>query len=159
MAATMLARTAVAASLAALMTASPAAAAVVVPGGSITVTGEARPYEALEFGVAGADVYRVTLTIGGMANPFALYRLNEPGVLTGDYAAIPLTSGSYYLLPQFAVEPSGFAYSFTVASVAAPVPEPAAWLLLILGFGACGAALRRARSDAARRLVQAGAQR
>lgn len=34
----------------------------------------------------------------------------------------------------------------TQASVAAPVPEPATWAMLILGFGAAGAALRRRRA-------------
>jgi hypothetical protein len=33
-----------------------------------------------------------------------------------------------------------------IASEAAPVPEPAAWALMIAGFGLAGAALRRRRT-------------
>ena len=37
-------------------------------------------------------------------------------------------------------------YTLNVTQLAAAVPEPGAWALLILGFGAVGAALRRART-------------
>ena len=39
--------------------------------------------------------------------------------------------------------------AFLASNIAAPVPEPATWALMILGFGTAGAALRRRRNEAA----------
>ncbi|MGH6997569.1 MAG: PEPxxWA-CTERM sorting domain-containing protein [Phenylobacterium sp.] len=43
-----------------------------------------------------------------------------------------------------------FDYSFTVTRLT-PIPEPSTWMMLILGFGVLGAALRRHRAGSARR--------
>jgi hypothetical protein len=43
------------------------------------------------------------------------------------------------------VDFSGSAYTDSIAIAAAPIPEPAAWGLLIVGFGSVGALLRRRR--------------
>ncbi len=50
-------------------------------------------------------------------------------------------SGEAYVDPVFSIAP-GF-NGYTLQSSLAPVPEPASWLLLIMGFAATGIALRR----------------
>lgn len=52
---------------------------------------------------------------------------------------VGLTDGTQLLAYQFA----------GVNAIATPAPEPAAWLLMILGFGAIGGALRRRQAGAA----------
>ena len=48
------------------------------------------------------------------------------------------------------VNPNRIAASMVVSAAAAGVPEPATWGLMILGFGATGAALRRRQSITAK---------
>ncbi len=90
-------------------------------GGSVTLTG----YDAA--GVAtgafllnfnnGYDVY----TVGGL----------------GNFAGIQFSATN---------DPAGVRYmNFSYESIRGGVPEPAAWTMLILGFGAVGTALRRTR--------------
>lgn len=48
-------------------------------------------------------------------------------------------------------------YTFRITQVStAPIPEPATWAMLIVGFGLAGSALRRARGRSAPRLSAAG---
>lgn len=90
-------------------------------GGSVTLTGYnaagvATGSQLLNF-IDGYNVY----SIGGL----------------GNFAGILFSANN---------DPSGVRYmNFSYESIAGGVPEPAAWVLLILGFGAAGTALRSKR--------------
>jgi len=56
----------------------------------------------------------------------------------GSTPVIPETPGPVVVVPETPVTPG-----VTTPPVPAPIPEPASWALMILGFGATGAALRR----------------
>ena len=94
------------------------------------------------------------LNANTVVNPFVIETGATPGgtvlgsSVSGGFASglrLNLAAGTYNL--YVANTTRGEALSGT-ASVAAAVPEPAAWALLILGFGAVGAARRRARGSA-----------
>jgi hypothetical protein len=76
-------------------------------------------------------------------NSFAPYFL-DPAF--ANITQFTLTGGSEGLSKFFA-----FDNVVLGAAVSGAVPEPAAWLLMILGFGAAGAALRRRHADQAGR--------
>lgn len=75
-----------------------------------------------------------------------------------DLSAIStMTAAGSFSLRQFdAANPYGFDWAFgqfrvdhlTIAAANSTVPEPAAWALLVAGFGLVGAALRRTRGNA-----------
>ena len=55
----------------------------------------------------------------------------------------PVTAGQYELRLQGTGRNLNASYSGTLNFIAAAVPEPATWLMMILGFGFVGGALRR----------------
>ncbi len=68
--------------------------------------------------------------VGGLGSFLAYTEQGEEAV------SLTLTASQLVVAPPAAAPPTG------------GVPEPAAWALMILGFGAAGAALRRARAHA-----------
>jgi hypothetical protein len=81
--------------------------------------------------------------------------LSASGVGDGDFGTLPAGMVGFGTLSQFREFDAGFVgFSFdsradllvsSVAMTSDAVPEPAIWGLMILGFGATGAALRRRR--------------
>lgn len=93
--------------------------------------------------VAG-DEFQLLLN-GSVVTPTSV----TPGLFTYTYTGIVLAAGVNIfdinvtaLAPGF--ESGGASYSFSALTGGA-VPEPSAWALMILGFGAVGASLRRSR--------------
>jgi hypothetical protein len=92
------------------------------------------------------------LTINGFAAPFGSL-VGEIGTGPGSYRLL----GTHFVGPAWAAGPLTLFYwdSFTpdnsgsVAVTITAIPEPAAWSLMILGFGATGALLRRRRAAVA----------
>ncbi|HEX8535146.1 MAG TPA: PEPxxWA-CTERM sorting domain-containing protein [Allosphingosinicella sp.] len=58
----------------------------------------------------------------------------------------PLGNEAYYTPLGGYTDADNANLAWRISSVAAGAPEPAAWAMMILGFGAVGASLRRARS-------------
>lgn len=92
----------------------------------------------------GADVeftqfrFYISANGGGLAafitgDGFSLF---GPQLFSGPTAAPTFTPGAYVLTDSL----GGGDYALTIGNA---VPEPASWALLILGFGAVGAVLRR----------------
>lgn len=66
---------------------------------------------------------------------------------TGPVLYTGSTADPVFNLGTFQLQPFGFGvkggYTVTIAAVAAAVPEPATWAMMILGFGLVGYAVRR----------------
>jgi len=69
---------------------------------------------------------------GGLGNPGGLTPQNGPSPLATGPTNLPNPSGPVNTITPATTPPGGIA-----------VPEPASWALMILGFGAIGAAMRR----------------
>jgi len=103
--------------------------------------------------VAGQE-YRILfslMTDGGNPSSFSatfgtatlLSLTNPPASPMTDYAISALaTSNSTTLSFQFRDDP-GFAFLDSISVV--PVPEPSTWMMMLLGFGTIGLAMRRRR--------------
>lgn len=68
----------------------------------------------------------------------------DNSIFTGTPAAPTFLTGSYSLRGAFVGSPP-LNYRLTISQVDAAVPEPATWMLLLLGFGGAGLSIRRAR--------------
>jgi len=84
--------------------------------------------------------FDVTNFINGLSAPFAGFRLVTPNNIGADLFGSTHTSSPASL-------------TFTLASPAGSVPEPASWALMIVGFTLAGAALRRGRKSGSALLV------
>lgn len=97
---------------------------------------------------------------GGLQIPFSIIKTsltgkvnnvtttNPDGIELGSLAGATLAPGTYTLHitgKAFGTRGTG-SYAGTLDFIATPAPEPAAWALMILGFGAIGFAMRRQRS-------------
>lgn len=101
------------------------------------------------FGNAGADMFILAGLAGGLYSfnlgmedfnlSFFLYRPAPPILYYSD------GSGKYYDTANVSLSQSGPGPYF----VQSDAPEPATWGLMVLGFGAVGAGLRRRRTKAA----------
>lgn len=99
----------------------------------------------------GSGPAEITLSGGTTqtrTSPFELSIFTGTGTILGsptvDPASITLSSG--FVTGQSLVsKATSFRITYTYDPVAAPVPEPASWALMIAGFGLAGAALRRRR--------------
>lgn len=95
---------------------------------------------------SGANVFVTVTTLGGV--------FNWIGYSDGATFAYDLQDLSSYVdvigLSLSSSDPYGLAYDdFRFDAAARGVPEPAAWALMIVGFGLAGGALRRHRAIAA----------
>ena len=52
----------------------------------------------------------------------------------------------YYGLLSSNTDINGYADGITATAQVAPVPEPSTWMMMLVGFGAAGAAMRRSRA-------------
>ena len=93
----------------------------------------------------GKDVDFTSIMLDG----FAFYQVGfDPSAETWQLDPVYLTAGSHTITVMGSITgPGGGAYSGTV-NVAPPVPEPATWAMMLLGFGAVGFAMRRRRRPA-----------
>lgn len=99
----------------------------------------------------GSGPANITLSGGTTqtrTSPFELGIFTGVGTILGsptvDPASITLSSG--FVTGQSLVsKATSFRITYTYDPVAAPVPEPASWALMIAGFGLAGVALRRRR--------------
>lgn len=82
--------------------------------------------------------------IGGNPDPFnfGTYSTSLSAFYGHDSAGI----WQLYLLDQYDGD-KGQMNGATLSLSTAAVPEPSGWMLMMLGFGACGTALRRSRSE------------
>lgn len=84
----------------------------------------------ISFGTGLASAFQIS----GTANPFAQFAGNP--VFTGPLTAPVFTAGIYRF--------TGFSNgTLTVSALAAAVPEPATWAMMIVGMGVIGGAMRR----------------
>jgi hypothetical protein len=71
-----------------------------------------------------------------------LIATNGPQLYTGPESSPTVLTGTFALTSQFSPSRN---YTLTITDLAAAVPEPASWALMLIGFGATGAALRSRR--------------
>ncbi len=114
------------------------------PGLGFTFTNSSDAFAALDAILARSEV--ATLDPARDYMILVPYALLDPDTF--------LTVGAGFLFPRgdygvpIATDFSGAAYTFATFERVA-VPEPAAWMLMLLGFGALGGAVRRRRAPAA----------
>lgn len=96
--------------------------------------------------IGGNDTtYRNAITPAGALSEVSFsFNLEEPfDYIQGDFRYVGgtrIVGGAIDFLSAGPVN-----YTVTISQLGAAVPEPAAWGLMILGFGAIGAAMRRSR--------------
>jgi Protein of unknown function (DUF642)/PEP-CTERM motif len=90
-----------------------------------------------------------TLTLGGSSFPvsYTVIGSNSSSNMQWQQVSYTFLAGSSSALLSLAGSPANGPYGLAVDnfSIAAAVPEPASWLMMILGFGLVGAGLRRRR--------------
>ena len=99
----------------------------------------------------GVGPAQITLSGGTSqtrSSPFELAIFTGVGTILGspttDPANIMLSSG--FVTEQSLVsKATSFKITYTYDPVLAPIPEPASWAMMIVGFGAAGAVIRRRR--------------
>jgi hypothetical protein len=113
-----------------------------------------RPSQEISVYVGSLDSYN-TITFGGAGGSFTGGQL---ATMTTGQDSGNQTSGASngrfifdFSAPVTSVTFTSGANAFEVASVAGVVPEPAAWALMLVGFGGLGMALRGGRSVSGRR--------
>lgn len=87
---------------------------------------------------------------GGFVIPGSVIDLTGAQLFSGARSSPILLQG------QFSLTGVGnqSTYTLNVRQATAPVPEPSTWLLLMVGFGAVGAALRRTRVNPAQLAIR-----
>ena len=159
-----------AAIIAALAATSASAVTIVVPGGPFSLANPLATFPGTD--LDKADTYDFTFTVGAPTGTLATIQIQAQAQKTGDNETIQFalysgspgsgsflatsssgtnaniefnpSSGSYYVevTPAYIKEgASGEALSGTI--LISSVPEPAAWALMMVGFGGLGATLRR----------------
>ena len=128
---------------------SPTQITYTVPGSTTPITTELRvngagPSFFTAFNQGGISLLR--LPQGPTLQP----RFFGPQLFTGPTSAPVFTPGTFALTTEPRNNPSvpdmrDFNYTITIAPLAAAVPEPATWAMLVLGFGVVGFALRKRR--------------
>lgn len=98
----------------------------------------------------GGDPIRTgTVTFGGVSMPFAYSDSNSlSNMMWAPYSFTFIASGSSDLLSFAADGSAGCCYGPALdnVSLAAAVPEPATWAMMLLGLGAIGFGMRRRKS-------------
>jgi len=102
-----------------------------------TFEGTARTAESIAFNVASYDG-GLTIQLGSTFRNFF-----GAALFTGTTAAPTFRTGSFALLED---GDATLASTLTIGEVAAPIPEPAGWALMMAGFGIVGYAMRRRRA-------------
>lgn len=96
------------------------------------------------FNLPTGVIFSVLLEAGGAFINNPTDRFSGPGAFSASVDPPSLIS----IDPTFAAQNPGFSLAINSGSAAPGVPEPSAWALMIAGFGAAGAALRRRRAEA-----------
>lgn len=126
----------------------------VLAGGSATYT-FAAPVSSFQFDWGSIDTYN-TLTINGTSQAIVVPGSNFINPANGDQIAagtngrFTVTGTAGELFTSVTFSSTGNSFEVDNLAVGAPVPEPATWALMMLGFGGMGAALRRKPRTAAR---------
>ena len=107
------------------------------PGGSVNTT----PYS------QGYDNWLVTDAPQTYPTPFT-FSTSSAGFVTNTFNFTVSSGGQFGLKPEDFSGTAGDAYFRNISLSSGAVPEPAAWALMLGGFGMMGAAVRRRRSQA-----------
>ena len=116
-----------------------------LPGSTTPITGTESnlgPSFFTQFNQGGLSILRIPIGNGDQRQ----VRYFGPALFTGTTAAPQFKTGTFDLALQPKNVPSDvqtFDQRVTISSLAAAVPEPSVWAMMILGFGAVGGCLRR----------------
>ena len=101
---------------------------------------------------AGKSVAQITFYVSSSLGGFSIYQNSDlfadtrgPQVFSSDTTRPVFASGSYIVA---AGNPGFTGGTLTIKAVAAAVPEPATWAMMVAGFSAIGFAMRRRKHDA-----------
>jgi hypothetical protein len=85
----------------------------------------------------------IVASLNIVANGLGFTQFSSPTLFTGSASAPTFLTGSFTLNNPFFGNGN-----LTISPIASDVPEPATWIMMILGFGLVGAAMRIRRRDA-----------
>lgn len=127
-----------------------------VLGGGLALIDFGQAVSGFSFDWGSVDDYN-TLTIFGSFGSRAFTGVDFASPANGNQSS-PTTNGLFTALAGapgetftgFQLESSGDSFEIDNVAIAAAVPEPATWAMMILGFGVIGGALRRAKRTTAR---------
>ena len=104
----------------------------------------------------GIDPRTGSLSVGGVVIPLLYSGTGGRANMQWQNVIVPFNATSGSTTINFAADASSsnfFGLALDSVSISSPVPEPATWLTLILGFGLLGGALRRTKSQTRTRIA------
>lgn len=100
-------------------------------------------------GLAGSatDLDFTSVTFSNGTETFPVDIRNVGGEESGGLANIPVFFGELNTLSVSGLSRGSGSYSGTLSFSPGPIPEPASWAMMLIGFGAVGSIVRRRRDD------------
>jgi hypothetical protein len=96
---------------------------------------------------SATDLDFTSVTFSNGTTTFPVEIMSSGGLEAGGLANIPVFFGALNTLSVSGLSRGAGSYGGTLAFTPGPIPEPASWAMMLIGFGAIGSIVRRRRDD------------
>jgi len=96
---------------------------------------------------AATDLDFTTVTFSNGTESFNVPITSAGGLETGGLSGVPISFGATNTLSVSGTSYGSASYGGTLSFSPGPIPEPASWAMMLIGFGAVGSIVRRRRDD------------